>query len=248
MNAFVRETWDGNVEGMVIAFTNVPDVNGLGIIGYTTATALYFASYRGKLEAVRWLLRQEGIDMNRGGTYGTSPLRIASAHGYKAVVEALITAGADVNHQIRRGFTALMDASANGHTAVVRRLIAAGARVNQDSRITIGIILNSGSTALDHAHWYCHSATVEVLLEHRAMPSITPFALYAKKAEPEVLARTDVFGRTALHYAALKGDRKAYAVLHTAMTAAGLDVDGTDGGDYTALNYLVRVYVCVVLV
>jgi ankyrin repeat protein len=248
MNAFVRETWDGNVEGMVIAFTNVPDVNGLGIIGHTTATALYFASYQGKLEAVRWLLRQEGIDVNLGSTYGTSPLCIASTHGYKAVVEALITAGADVNHPICWGFTALMGASARGRTAIVRRLIAAGAHANKDSGIPIGIIPGSGSTALDHAHWYHHSATVEVLLEHRAMPSITPsalFALYAKKAKPEVLARTDVFGRTALHYAALRGDRKGYAMLYSAMRAAGVDTEGVDGGGYTALNHLVRVYVCV---
>jgi ankyrin repeat protein len=113
---------------MATVFADVRDVNVLH--PEFTAPALFFASHRGKLEAVRWLLAQEGIDVNLGDTVGCSPLHVASTYGHEAVVEALITAGADVDHQDRLGRTALMDASTYGHTAIVRRLIAAGARLN----------------------------------------------------------------------------------------------------------------------
>jgi ankyrin repeat protein len=250
-NAFVQAALGGRMEKMVAALTTVRDVNVIGQVarvGYiVSGTALYFASHQGKLEAVRWLLVQEGIDVNLGNTYGTSPLHIASWFGHEAVVEALIAAGADVNHQNRGGYTALMGASAYGHTTIARCLIAAGARVNH--------VTPRGFTALDCAR--PHPDTVKLLLTHRAMPGTltylsalhmclprltdtdAPFALSPEEALPGVLSGTDVFGRTALHYAALTGDRAAYAVLHSVMRWIGVDTEGVDGGGYTALDHLV---------
>jgi ankyrin repeat protein len=254
INPFVCAAWSGNVEEMVTA--TVRDVNVMAKLNYfePTATALYFASYQGQLEAVWWLLAQEGIDVNRGDPYGTSPLHAASGCGHEAVVEALITAGADANHRHRRGFTALMAASARGHTVTVRRLIAAGARVNLTD--------SNGCTALDYAQCRRHTATVELLLAHRAMPGTrtyqpplhtrlfhptdAPFALSREEALPEALAWTDAFGRTALHYAALAGNHTAYTVLYSAMRAAGVDTEGVDGGGYTAMDHLVCVCVSTV--
>jgi hypothetical protein len=274
VNTFVHAAWSGDVEKMVAAFARgwgengrrlratVRDVNVLGTV-HGEGTAMLFASWNGKLDAVRWLLAQEGIDVDRGNANGASPLHVASANGHEAVVGALITAGADVNHQNRWGFTALMAASSNGHTTIARRLIAAGARVNHaDSR---------GWTALDvrrshfhaihvkrrHPPDYRRADPVEVLLlVHRAMPgghwptlpplhtrllrpTDAPFTLSPEEALPGVLSKTDVFGRTALHYAALTGNRAAYAVLYSAMREAGVDTEGVDGGDYTAMDHLV---------
>ena len=42
-----------------------------------------------------------------------------------------------------------------------------------------------------------------------------PFALAAEEAVPEVLSTTDMYGRTALHYAALTNNREAYRMLQT---------------------------------
>jgi ankyrin repeat protein len=244
---FVDAAWYGDVKEMAATLATFGDVNVLGMVvnGTTTATALYFASERGKLEAVRWLLGQEGIDVNLGDTDGHSPLHTASLWGHEAVVEALITAGADVDRQSHCGFTALTEASFSGYTATVRRLIEAGARVNHANC--------NGWTALDWAQLHHHTATVKVLLAHRAMLSTrtalpplhtrllckthTPFALSPEEALPEVLSEKDVCGRTALHYAALMGDRAAYAVLGTAMTEAGVDTDGVDDGGYTAFDH-----------
>jgi ankyrin repeat protein len=247
VNTFVRAAWSGDVEKMVAAFATVRDVNVLGTAYGDGGTALFWASRKGKLEAVRWLLGQEGIDVNLGDTDGHSPLHAASYGGHEAVVEALITAGADVNHQNRWDHTALMYTSTWGRTAIVRRLIAAGARVNHAT--------NNGLTALDLAQDYRRTATVEALLAHRAMPGTrttlphmhtrllrptdAPFALSPEEALPEVLSQTDVFGRTALHYAALTGDHAAYAVLRSAMRRAGVDREGVDGGGYTALDHMV---------
>jgi ankyrin repeat protein len=254
IQTYVRAAWFGDVEEMATA--TVRDVNVMGTVhGYNTGfhigTALYFASSRGKLEAVRWLLGQEGIDVDRGNANGASPLRIASANSHEAVVGALITVGADVDRQDRWDRTALIAASSNGHTTIVRRLIAAGARVNRTS--------SYGWAALDYAQVEPRTATVEVLLAHRAMPGTytslpplharlvrptdtdAPFALSPEEALPGVLSGTDVFGRTALHYAALTGARAAYAAIHSAMREAGLDTEGVDGGGYTASDHLVCV-------
>jgi ankyrin repeat protein len=249
-NAFVQAVLGGRIEQMVAALVTVGDVNVMGHKDNATGTALYHASWNGKLEAVRWLLAQEGIDVNLGGQLGTSPLIMASLRGHEAAVEALITAGADVDRQNCWGYTALMQASLFGHTAIVRRLIEAGARVNRTDR--------NGWTAIDCAQRHRRPATVEVLLAHRAMPGTgtwattlpslhtrllgptdAPFTLSPEEALPGVLSGTDVFGRTALHYAALTGDRAAYAVLCSAMREAGVDTEGVDGGGYTAFDHMV---------
>ena len=69
--------------------------------------------------------------------------------------------------------------------------------------------------------------------------SAAPFTLAPDEAVPAMLAHTDVFGRTALHYAALTQNHQAYRVLHTATTEAGVDTEGVDGGRYTAYDHLV---------
>jgi ankyrin repeat protein len=258
IQTFVRAAWSGNVEDMAAALATVRDVNvsstvlDLAII--VTGTALYWASRKGKLEAVRWLLAQEGIDVNLGSIHDVSPLFVASASGHEPVVEELIAAGADVNQQTRLGQTALLAASCSGHVAAARRLIAAGAHVNHTDRW--------GWTALGQAQRDSHTTTVELLLTHRALPGTdvwtttllpplhmrllrlahptdAPFTLSPEETLPEVLSKTDVYGRTALHYAALVGGRTAYAVLRSAMRRAGVDTEGTDRGGYTALDHLV---------
>jgi hypothetical protein len=76
---------------------------------------------------------------------------------------------------------------------------------------------------------------------HLLRPTDTdaPFTLSPEEALPGVLSGTDVFGRTALHYAALTGDRAAYAVLRSAMRRTGVDTEGVDGGGYTAFDHMV---------
>jgi ankyrin repeat protein len=260
---FVEAAHYGHVETMKRLFEYVRDVNVMGTVvdwgTIVTGTALYQASREGKLEAVRWLLAQEGIDVNLGCEKGYSPLIIAISRSHDAVAMALIAAGADVNHRNSWSSTALMFASIHGDTTIMRRLIAAGARVNDVRRC--------GFTALDRVPNLSHEAR-KLLLAHRALPgtgkpypyhpwlNIPPppslhrrptypspgvhFTLAPEEGTPEALAWTDAFGRTALHYAALAGNHTAYAVLEITMRRAGVDTGGADGGGYTALDHLVR--------
>jgi ankyrin repeat protein len=250
VKTFLQAAHNGDVEGLIQALPTV-NVNVCGRIDLGRVphigTALHFASRAGKLDAVRWLLAQEGIDVNHGGwtMFGHSPLQHARG---EAVVEALIAAGADVNHQGRMGGRVLTCHTHNINN--MRRLIKAGARVND--------VFND-ATLLDRVHVesrYFGTAPVNLLLEYRAMPcdtrlpplhtrlvhsTGTPFSMSPEETLPEVLSEKDAFGRTALHYAALTGDREAYTVLHAAMKRARVDTDGVDGGGYTAFDHLVRV-------
>jgi ankyrin repeat protein len=211
------------------------------------------ASERGHIHIVRWLIEQKTINLNLGDDLETSPLSSASIHGYDSVVEILLHAGADVNHENFGGTTAFIWASSMGHTSIMRNLITAGARINHTN--------NTGCTALDFAQFRGHTTTVELLLSHRALPGTkttlpplhtrllrptdAPFTMSPDERAPEVLSQTDVFGRTALHYAALKGDYQSYKLLYTAMMEAGVDTEGVDGGGFTAFYHLVSPCVCV---
>ena len=168
------------------------------------------------------------------------------------MVDALLRAGADVNRITSHGDTALVLATVSHHTAVVKQLIAAGAHVNhadQTGRTALGYVFGSHlptEATLLSAHALPGARTTLPSLHTRVLQSAgAPFALAPDEALPTVLAHTDEFARTALHYAALTQSQQAYRVLHAAMTEADVDTEGKDGGGYTAYDLLVSgVLVC----
>ena len=81
------------------------------------------------LETVRQLI-QDGQDVNRSNSSGTTPLMNASYWGHDQVVHELIRAGADVNGKDNNKQTALHKASSCGHSSVVKTLTEAGANLN----------------------------------------------------------------------------------------------------------------------
>ena len=71
-------------------------------------TALYAAAYNGKLDVVKYLLDQPGIDINLGEpNRKITPLHIAVIRGHTEVVESLLRAGADTNARDYAGRTPL---------------------------------------------------------------------------------------------------------------------------------------------
>jgi ankyrin repeat protein len=252
---------DVNIEGKV-------SIPFMGTHYRVTGTALFLASYRGNIEVVEWLLKQPGIDLSLEGVvrvpfeHGSyhmhqSPLHIASYKGHFSVVKALVTAGADVNGKTNNGVTALMLTSSMD---VVQYLVENGADVNARDNI--------GNTVLDFKPYNqrflspgSHSVIPTVtttLLRYGALPGAdcmlpplhaglfrparAPFVLFPEQMTPEVLSQTDMFYRTALHYAALIGNRAAYHTLRTAMLGVGVDPDVKDAGSKTASDYDVRMY------
>jgi ankyrin repeat protein len=124
--------------------------------GNEPASALYYASFGGLVNAVKYLLSQ-GADVNaQGGVYGNA-LQAASAEGHDQVVQRLLNGGADVNAQGGEYGNALQAASAEGHDQIVQRLLEGGADVNAQG----GVYGN----ALQAASAEGHDQVVQRLLE-----------------------------------------------------------------------------------
>jgi hypothetical protein len=127
--------------------------------GEEPASALYYASFGGLINAVKYLLSQ-GADVNaQGGEYGNA-LQAASEGGHEKVVELLLSKGADVNAQSGEYSNALQAASEGGHEKVVELLLSKGADVNVQS----GYFGN----ALQAASEGGHEKVVELLLSNGA--------------------------------------------------------------------------------
>jgi ankyrin repeat protein len=67
------------------------------------------------------VLIKAGADINQANDKGCTPLFIAAAHGYEAMLVALLKAGAQMT-ATDGGLTPLMAATSRGHTAVVAAL------------------------------------------------------------------------------------------------------------------------------
>ena len=97
--------------------------------GGRMGTALHSASFAGRLQIVRSLLRHGvGVDV-RGNRNGT-PLRLASESGKYDVIQCLLDHGADVNSQDGSHNTPLNFAASWGRVDAVRVLLEHSADVN----------------------------------------------------------------------------------------------------------------------
>ena len=91
---------------------------------------IWTACREGDLERVRQLIK-DGQDVNRGDSYGVTPLMEAARNGHDQIVRELIRAGADVNGKGNYyKQTALHLASRSGHSIVIKTLAEAGANLN----------------------------------------------------------------------------------------------------------------------
>ena len=93
------------------------------------ASALYYASFGGLVNAVEYLLSQ-GADVHaQGGSYGTA-LQAASFGGHDKIVELLLSKGANVRAQSGSFGTALQAASWRGNDKIIELLLSKGADVH----------------------------------------------------------------------------------------------------------------------
>ncbi len=190
-------------------------------------TALLAPVHRGSLDIVRALLGA-GADVDaRSGLAGQSPL-LAVSSGRTKVVEALLEEGADVNLKGKSYHeTALMLAAIAGNTATVKALLEKGADVKAAS--TNGRTARMMAEALDHPE-------VVKLLQEAGAPLKTALALLPLEAYlPRYLvvnakkgrrlnsqaalallsrgAEVKINGKTALLFAAMRGDVKAVSTV-----------------------------------
>lgn len=95
-------------------------------------SALIKAASRGESpDFIKFLIENEGSDVNERGDNGMSPLIYAAYFAHDDVVRTLLDSGADVNACGNNGITALMAALQNpAGEMIARLLIANGANVN----------------------------------------------------------------------------------------------------------------------
>ena len=137
----------------------------------------------GDLERVKQLI-QDGQDVNRGDSYGITPLMKAAESGHNQVVRELIRDGAHVNGKDKYKQTALHWASSWGHSSVGKTLAEAGANLNEQDEY--------GRTPLILTAYWGHANVVMELIRAGADVSVVSRQNWWSVAA----------GSTALHFAA----------------------------------------------
>jgi ankyrin repeat protein len=155
-------------------------------------TPLRFASMKGHVGVVRWLLDQ-GAAIDQRDALAFTALWLACCNGHLPVVKLLLERGADPTTVDQWGRPPLIIASGNGRLEVVRLLLdlqSVKASINQRN--------NKGRTALWTACFKGRGGVVRVLLESGTDPTvannegITPVAI--AKQDPDD-ARVSAEGR-----------------------------------------------------
>jgi ankyrin repeat protein len=123
------------------------------------AEPLINAALYGKLEVVRFLVKELGADINQADEIGYTPLLVAAQKGYLAVCVCLVKElGADVHRANPEGYAPLFTAAQKGHLPVVHCLVKdLGADVDQPS--------DTGTTPLHIAARNGHLDVVQCLVK-----------------------------------------------------------------------------------
>jgi ankyrin repeat protein len=198
-------------------------------------TPLLVASSNGHEEVVKLLIAAGAEPDERADDVSSTALMTASMHGHIDVTRLLIEAGADINAASTYGGTALD--SLFDHPFCPRP------ETTPKEKAVKGLLLAHGALPGVESYPYMPPLHARLLREARTH---TPFTLLPEDALPEalpealpkMLSERDMYGRTALHYAALTGNRDAYTFLHDAMTTMGVDTEVADDGGHTASAHL----------
>ena len=84
----------GDMQGIVAALDHLVDPNA--VADHSQSTALMNAAEQGRIEVLRFLLEQEGIDVQGRNANGNSALMLAANGAHVECVRALLTKHADV--------------------------------------------------------------------------------------------------------------------------------------------------------
>jgi ankyrin repeat protein len=200
------------------------------------------AASGGHLAVVELLLQHVGKEvLEEGDASNRTVLDYASSGGHETVVEFLLSQGASTDIGDGPGETPVMSAAWVGHLGVVKRLV--------DHTEGQGLEKKNiqGRTALHMAAYGGHEEVATYLLSRRAQTDVkdregmTPLMeaidgghvgvvkILLQHMEAQLLDVTDLYGRTALYIAALRGHEE----IVRALLLAGADATITDHGGRT---------------
>jgi tetratricopeptide (TPR) repeat protein len=240
--------WEGNIPMMELFLSRGADINKVNSFG---EQALLHATWKGRLEAVRWLV-ERGARLNREGKEWAA-LHYAAFAGHGEVADYLLERGADVNALSTNGSTPLMMAAREGKEGIARVLLKAGARRD--------IVNERGDDAMRWAMRYNHLqiardiAGSETFAEVAAQPRATWGRPVRSQAAPDhadlLLAQARRMEAAGRRNEALKLYRAALAAIRQsdglakgpaapARAATGMVISarrGKPGSQTGALNY-----------
>lgn len=178
-------------------------------------TVLHKAADGGHVDCAKYLLAA-GVPVHAAQEDGQLAIHSASWQGHTKVVQLLVAAGSSINTQDASGETPLHMACWNGHAASVGALVEAGASLNLRAA--------QGETPLCEAAENSHSGCAALLVKAGADVN-----LGGQQATVVDNAKRDM---TALHYAAMSGDRGLVELL----LAAGANPGAANSADETPLH------------
>jgi hypothetical protein len=120
------------------------------------AHPLWLAAAAGRDELVTALVRR-GVELDRPGADGLTPMAAAAWHGQRSTVRLLLRLGADVRAFSRNGHTPLHLAAMAGHVELVDDLLARG--------VPIELLNRARETALDVAAASMQDAVMDRLIQ-----------------------------------------------------------------------------------
>ncbi|KOO30698.1 ankyrin repeat [Chrysochromulina tobinii] len=208
-------------------------------------THLITAAYNGYPNVVR-TLTQGGANPNLAKENGYNAVIAAAYNGFDEMVATLLSLGAEADAAMSNGWNAMMVACAQGHAKVVARLCEAHAQVDYarqsngfsalmaaassahgatcanillQHRANVNLQDKRGSTALMHAAFHGRVASIEVLIQAGATPTVVRLG-----------------GFTALMDAAVGAHERVVQVLLKAQA----DPDAADKDGVTALMHAAK--------
>ena len=233
-------TFSGNTDALKALISEGVSIQNSMSDGWTP---LHNAADNGHLEATRTLI-ENGAIVDAGNAYGTTPLMsvIDNEDIDTLMVGLLLNNGADINKVDSSG-TSLMHYSAfNGNVAIASFLVERGAKVNTPNE--------SGRTPLHNAIYSGNPNYIQLLIDNGANPnavdSLHRTALKSSiqmghneitsilvKNGADCNVKDNVYLRTPLHWAALKGNGQIVEL----MLNNNADINAVDSSRHTPLYY-----------
>ncbi|KZL87245.1 ankyrin repeat domain-containing protein 52 [Colletotrichum incanum] len=221
------------------------------------ASRLYYASYLGLTGVVRYLIHHCKQDPNEKAKSGRAALEIACEKGYQEIAQMLLGGGADIDVTGHRGRTPVYAASMNGHIDLVKLLLDKGADItvaNEDGWTPLNsasdsghlevvkLLLDKGAditvanedgwTPLNSASDSGHLEVVKLLLDKGADITVAD-----KDGWTPLSAASNTEGRTALSWAAMKGQEQTVSLL---VKNSRKTLNFRDNKDYTPLIWALK--------